>query len=277
MSLMRGCPNVSVPVLSIKSTSARASVSRYLLPLMSKPRFAPAPIDAIIAIGVARAKAHEQATTSTAAVASGSRRTRKVSAAIPATTGRYQVEKANEDWGFIKTVVNILFLVIFRILFILFYLFIYKYVVLIIMAPVLAILSEKTDEIISGNKYPFNLRQFFNDVMRGIKIASRNLFIELSLILLLFFITFIPLVGFLSAPLIFLIECYFYGFSMMDYSNERKRLTIRESTTFINRHKGIAVANGAVFYMLMLVPVVGLMIAPAYGVVAAAIAAEKVR
>ncbi|MFH1319123.1 MAG: EI24 domain-containing protein [Bacteroidota bacterium] len=184
---------------------------------------------------------------------------------------------AVENWGFIKTTIHIMFLIIFRLLFILFYLFIYKYVVLILMAPVLAILSERADEIISGNRYPFNFRQFIKDVIRGIILATRNLCVELLLIVLLFFFAFIPVVGLISTPLIFIVECYFYGFSMIDYSNERQKLTVRESTAFIGRHRGIAIANGAMFYLLLLVPVIGLMVAPSYGVVAAAIAADRVR
>ena len=93
MSVNCGWPSVSVPVLSSSSTSARARASRYLPPLISNPRRAAAPMEASIAIGVASANEQEQATTSTAAVASGSRRSSKVSAAMPATTGKYQAEK----------------------------------------------------------------------------------------------------------------------------------------------------------------------------------------
>jgi hypothetical protein len=45
-------------------------------------------MEASMAMGVARAMEQEQATTSTAAVANGSRLIRKVKAAIPATKGR---------------------------------------------------------------------------------------------------------------------------------------------------------------------------------------------
>jgi len=62
-------PVVSVPVLSTKTTSAVLIASTYLPPLISRPRLAAAPIDAIIAIGVASAKEQEHATTSTATTA----------------------------------------------------------------------------------------------------------------------------------------------------------------------------------------------------------------
>jgi len=183
----------------------------------------------------------------------------------------------NEEWGFVKAIAHWFFLILFRLMFIVFYLFVYKYVVLIVMAPVMALLSEKVDEIITGNKYPFEFKQFAHDVLRGIVIAMRNLFIELVIILILFLFSGIPILGWISPLLILAVECYFYGFSMIDYSNERQKMTVKESTAFIYRHKGLALANGALFHLLLLVPVIGLLVAPSYGVVAAAISTNKVR
>ena len=55
---------------------------------MRRPCLAATPIEASMAIGVASASEQEQATTSTAATASGLRETRKVIAATATTTGR---------------------------------------------------------------------------------------------------------------------------------------------------------------------------------------------
>ena len=60
---------------------------------MRSPRRAEAPMEAIIATGVARANQQEEATIRTAAVASAFPLTRKVIAAIRPTIGRYQVAK----------------------------------------------------------------------------------------------------------------------------------------------------------------------------------------
>ena len=86
--LFPGWPRVNVPVLSNKTTSARARLSKYLPPLMSNPRLAAAPMEASMAMGVASAIEHEHATTNTAAVAKGSRRSKNVRVAMPATIGR---------------------------------------------------------------------------------------------------------------------------------------------------------------------------------------------
>jgi CysZ protein len=67
------------------------------------------------------------------------------------------------------------------------------------------------------------------------------------------------------------VECYYYGFSMLDYSCERHKLSPSESITYIANHKGLAIGNGMVFYMMHFIPIVGWVLAPSYAVVAATI------
>lgn len=145
-----------------------------------------------------------------------------------------------------------------------------KYIVLILLSPVFALLSEIVDEKITGNKYPFNLVQLIKDILRGTLIALRNLSIELLLI------SAFSLLGFaagpfsiLVVPVLWLVGAYFYGFSMMDYTCERRKMSVGQSIEFIRRNRGIAVANGAMYTLLDLIPIVGLTIAPINAVVGA--------
>jgi len=167
--------------------------------------------------------------------------------------------------------------VMYALLFFLYYL-IYRYLILIILSPMLALLSEKTEKLLTGKDYPFNLKNFIIDVMRGIHIATRNTLIEFVWMIVLFFFSYVPIIGYISPVLMFFITCYFYGFSMMDYTNERNRLSIRQSVKFVRRNKGFAMANGMVFYLIFFfVPIVGFMIAPAYAVVAATLGIDEIR
>ena len=50
------------------------------------------------------------------------------------------------------------------------------YIVVIILSPILALLSERIEKIITGNKYKFSFKQLINDIRRGIQIALRNIF-----------------------------------------------------------------------------------------------------
>jgi CysZ protein len=67
----------------------------------------------------------------------------------------------------------------------------------------------------------------------------------------------------------FLVECYYYGFSMLDYSTERHKLSPSQSITFISNRRGLAIGNGMVFFLMHIIPFVGWVLAPAYAVIAA--------
>ncbi len=184
----------------------------------------------------------------------------------------------NPEWLIsAKGVVAFVIKVIIKIAFVLLYLSIYKYIILILMSPLLALLSERVESILTGNTYPFNWFYFLHDIVRGIALALRNLVVELLLLCLVFIIGFIPVLNLITPFLTFYISSYYYGFSMLDYSNERKRFTMKQSVYHISRNRGVAFGNGAVFYLLLLLPFVGWLIAPALSVTAAAIADEKLR
>jgi CysZ protein len=66
-----------------------------------------------------------------------------------------------------------------------------------------------------------------------------------------------------------LVECYYLGFSMLDYSSERNKMSAAQSIEFIGIHKGLAIGNGIVFYMMHFIPFIGWVLAPGYAVIAA--------
>jgi Uncharacterized protein involved in cysteine biosynthesis len=169
---------------------------------------------------------------------------------------------------------NFLFLMggfMLRLLMVLFYFSLFKYLFLIIGSPLFAYLSEKTESIIEGRDFPFSWKQFFHDIVRGIKLAARNTLWQTVYTVCLLILTLIPLVGWITPLIILFVECYYYGFSMLDYSCERHKLSPSQSIAFIGRHKGLAIGNGMVFYLIHLLPLVGWILAPAYAVVAATI------
>ena len=92
--------------------------------------------------------------------------------------------------GFIYVILHLLFFVI--------YAYLGGYVILILMSPVFAMLSEQTERIITGDDFPFNFSRFLKDVIRGIILALRNLFVEILLTVLLVFISFVPLIGYFT-------------------------------------------------------------------------------
>lgn len=181
-------------------------------------------------------------------------------------------------WGYLVSVFRFLLRIVLYILLFFLYSSVYRYIILIFISPGLALMSEKTEKLVTGNEYPFVFSRFAGDVWRGIRIALRNSMIEIGLIILFFFIGFIPVIGYISPVFLFFVSCYFYGFSMMDYTHERAKMSIRQSVKFVRKNRGLAVANGMVFYFIFFfIPVLGFMVAPAYAVTAATLAILRLK
>ncbi|HQY12996.1 MAG: EI24 domain-containing protein [Ferruginibacter sp.] len=160
---------------------------------------------------------------------------------------------------------------VLQLVLLLFYFSLFKYLFLIIGSPLFAYLSEKTESIIEGKDFPFSLKQLMKDILRGIRLALRNMLWQTVYTVSILVLSFVPLVGWVTPLLALLIECYYLGFSMLDYSCERNKLSTAQSILFIGRHKGLAIGNGIIFYMMHIVPFAGWILAPSYAVIAATI------
>jgi len=160
---------------------------------------------------------------------------------------------------------------IIRLVLIFFYFSLFKYLFLIIGSPLFAYLSEKTESIMSAREFPFSFQQLLHDMYRGVKLAVRNTLWQAVFTITILLISFIPFIGWASPMVMLFVECYYYGFAMLDYSCERNKLSSADSIEYIGRHKGLAIGNGMIFYLMHLVPVIGWIFAPAYAVVAATI------
>ncbi|MBI3510817.1 MAG: EI24 domain-containing protein [Bacteroidetes bacterium] len=153
-----------------------------------------------------------------------------------------------------------------------FFLKILRYLVLLFCSPMMALLSAKVEELKNGNKYPFAFGQFMKDIFRGMMVVLRNIFLELLLMLLALIIGWIPVIGWLTVPFIYIISWYFLGFNMMDYTCERKRMSVSQSASFIRKRKGIAIGNGLIFALMLDIPYAGIVIAPVIASAAATLA-----
>lgn len=129
------------------------------------------------------------------------------------------------------------------------------YIVVVILSPILALLSERIEKIITGNEYKFSLTQLISDIKRGIQIALRNIFWEYFFIVIIlgiasFFGGTAKNILIFSVPVA--IGFYFYGFAFLDYINERRRLNIQQSIYFVSKHKGLAIAIGSIYSIFFL-------------------------
>ena len=170
-------------------------------------------------------------------------------------------------WSFILIMIGIMV----RLIMMFFYFSLFKYLFLILGSPVFSYLSEKTESIIEGKEFVFDSAVFFHDLRRGIRLAFRNCFWQTVYTIFILMLSLIPLVGSIAPVISGLVECYFYGFSMLDYSCERHKLSPSASINFISQRRGLAIGNGLVFYLMHFVPFVGWVLAPSYALVAATI------
>jgi CysZ protein len=184
------------------------------------------------------------------------------------------IEKMQDSW---LSFLFILGQIILHLFLLLFYFSLFKFAFLIIASPAFAYLSEKTESILTNQSFTFNLQQYLIDIVRAIKIAGRNTIWQTVYLISILILSFIPLIGWTTPIIIVLIDCYYLGFSMLDYSSERNKLSATESIQLIGTHKGLAIGNGIVFYALHVIPILGWVCAPAYAVVAATISLHRAK
>jgi CysZ protein len=139
-------------------------------------------------------------------------------------------------------------------------LILYKHIIMALSAPFMSPVSEKIEAHLTGiERHNHRNTSFKDQLWRGIRINIRNLGKELLITIPILLLKFIPVVNIFSTVLLFLVQAYYAGFGNMDYTLER-HFKYRESINFVGKHKGIAIGNGVVFMLFLLIPVIGVIL-----------------
>ncbi|AUC82822.1 EI24 domain-containing protein [Lacinutrix sp. Bg11-31] len=145
----------------------------------------------------------------------------------------------------------------------------YKHIVMALSAPFMSPVSEKIEAHLTGeNKHEHRITSFKEQLWRGIRINVRNLFKEILFTIPLIIISFIPVIGILGTILMFLVQAFYAGFGNMDYTLER-HFKYGESVNFVRKNRGLAIGNGIVFMLFLLIPIIGIIIVLPLSVTAA--------
>lgn len=180
------------------------------------------------------------------------------------------LQKERSEWlSFLLVMTGVML----RLVLVLFYFSFFKYLVLIIGSPLFAYLSEKTEATIEGKEYFFEWSSIKKDCARSIRLDLRNCGWQSVYLLALIVLSLIPVVGWITPVIALLMECYYFGFSMLDYSFARACLSPAQSIRFTGKHKGLAIGNGFLFYVMHLL----IVLAPAYAVIAATLSVHKMK
>ena len=154
-------------------------------------------------------------------------------------------------------------------------LILYKHIVMALSAPFMSPVSEKIEAHLMGTTREHRNTSFISQLWRGIKVNGRNLLMELFLSIPIFIISFIPVIGFISSILLFLVQSYYAGFGNMDYTLER-HYGYSKSVRFVSDHRGLAIGNGMIFMLMLLIPVLGIILVLPLSVTAATTETVKI-
>lgn len=148
----------------------------------------------------------------------------------------------------------------------------YKHIIMAFSAPFMSPVSEKIEIHLLGEESKLSDQHrntsFHQQLWRGIRINVRNLLMELWLTIIILIISLIPVIGWFTSLILFFIQAYYAGFGNMDYTLER-HFKYKESVSFVRKHRGIAIGNGIVFMLFLLIPVIGVILVLPLSVTAA--------
>lgn len=132
-------------------------------------------------------------------------------------------------------------------------LILYKNLVMAFASPFMSQMSEQIERKMSPNYIPAPLSssRFIREILRGLRIAFRNILRELFFTIILILIGLIPFFSPFVAIAIFLVQAYYAGFGSMDYTLER-HYDVKGSIQFVRRYRGLALGNGAIFILLLM-------------------------
>lgn len=151
----------------------------------------------------------------------------------------------------------------------------YKYVILILFSPILSHLSETVEKrIYNQPPPPFSFKALIRDFLRSLILNLRNMLLTIIFTFFFWLLVFIPIVGAVISPiLIILLQAFYDGFGLVDFTLERKRYSIRESIRFSRLNRARIIGIGLGFMLMLLIPIIGWFAAPTYGTIAATLAA----
>ncbi|MDO5978746.1 EI24 domain-containing protein [Flavivirga spongiicola] len=171
------------------------------------------------------------------------------------------------DWGketftTISSFIGGLFIIVIGLI-------LFKHIIMALSAPFMSPVSEKIEAYLTGNtSHTHRKTTFLQQLWRGIRINGRNLFMELLLTIPILLLKFIPFVNIFSTILLFLVQAYYAGFGNMDYTLER-HFKYQKSTSFVRKNRGLAIGNGIIFILFLLIPVIGVILVLPLSVTAA--------
>ena len=141
-----------------------------------------------------------------------------------------------------------------------------KYIVLVVMGPLLAAVSEAVETQITGTSVFFSWGRWIKDALRGLRSAALLATFELSLTLMLWTVGLaMPVLSPFALAVAWIVGAWAYGASVMDYVWEREGKGAWAGLAASLRRFGLALNVGIPFALWMSVPVLAWTVGPLMG------------
>ena len=114
------------------------------------------------------------------------------------------------------------------------------------------------------------------DMWRGFWVSFRTGLWAIVFMISLLLIAVVPLIGWFTPLLFFVIDMYYTGTDMLAYAKIGMGKMDKAPAFIFPEHKGLAIGTGLLFYAMHFIPVVGWVFATGYAVVAATLGLQKI-
>lgn len=157
----------------------------------------------------------------------------------------------------------------------LFYFALFKFIFLILFSPFFSYQHLRIAAIQKKEPFQFNYSVYINLVIRAVKLNVTNMLWQVVYLIPIILVCTVPIIGWFTPIFTILMECYYFGYAMIDYGLATENKSRVSAANYASTHKGLPIANGIVFYMMHLVPVIGWITAPFYALIAAHINTQE--
>lgn len=138
----------------------------------------------------------------------------------------------------------------------------FEFTVITLFSPIMALLSERCDTILTGREYAFNFERLMQELIRTMGILATGFIFSSIVMGLWFLIAWIGNLSVISPYILFVLKAFFIGFNFVDYSLERNMVPIGRSWKYAIANPMVMIAFGALFSLIFMLPLIGAMLAP---------------
>lgn len=146
-----------------------------------------------------------------------------------------------------------------------------KYIVLVLVEVIIFHFTRRTLEIVTNDSVDSSFSAFVEAQKRMVGVVIYSFIMESVFSVLAGIGLNILGIGLIKPGIVFLIQCFFLGFAIIDNYNEIFHMTIKQSFKYCLQYAGVALAIGVPVYVIMLFPLLGTIAGPVIGAIAATI------